>query len=298
MRWTTGLRIAAASLVCAACDLGTASEPEPWRGFPTSPVFATTPAAVRDRAALGALAPVPETVVYTGEFRKDRLAPRMIGVPCENPTFHLAPFEAQVFPWTHGDARRCVADGVCPTGIVSERPARPDLDGDDAVLFVDPDTATRLCHLHGGEVLTAAQHTALVQGGERRVAWEAFEVDVLTRCSGPIPHYRCEPYLTPRDVGHFHRASEPEAARGPYGHLGLMGHNDLVRVFASSRAPCAEGVAAMEEHGEEMGRTNSPLTQLFFLERPETRLSVSASPLRSSSEDSRKGRVRCAFLPR
>lgn len=298
MRWTRGLRIAVTGLVCAACDVGAASEPEAWRAFPTSPLFASTPAAVRDRAALGELAPVPETVVYMGEFRKDRLAPRSIGVPCENPTFHLAPFEAQVFPWTHGDARRCVADGVCPTGIVSERPRRPDWDGDDAVLFVDPDTATRLCHLHGGEVLTAAQHTALVQGGERRVAWEAFETDALTRCLGPIPYFRCEPYTDPRDVVHLHRASEPEAARGPYGHLGLLGGNDLVRVFASSRAPCAEGVPAMEDRGEEMGRANSPLHQLLFLERPETPLLVSASPLRLSPEDSRKGRVRCAFPPR
>lgn len=292
----------AALLLLASASCGTEPEPEPtFADIPVGTPFATTPAPVRERSALGEVAPVPELVAYLGYFRRDPILPRSTGAPCETVPYHLAPFEAQVYPWTYGDLRRCVAEGVCPNGLVDDSPPRQD---DDIYVEVEADAATKLCRLHGGEVITNAQLVALAQGGQRRVAWESFESDVLSRCAVEGRRTVCTPYEVPSDRTVRRKASEPREARGPYGHYGLLGTLSLVRQFPDGyrveyrRDGCSGSAlpAAIESGTERMARVNGYVAALTLPPDPAAIWEVSAFPVdRIAPTDRKTGRVRCAF---
>jgi len=152
-------------LLAASCG-GKVEEEPTFADIPVGTPFATTPAPVRERSALGEVAPVPELVAYLGYFRRDPILPRSTGAPCETVPYHLAPFDAQVYPWTYGDLRRCVAEGVCPNGLVDDSPPRQDY---DIYVEVEADASTKLFRLHGGEVISYAQLVALSQPAARGV---------------------------------------------------------------------------------------------------------------------------------
>lgn len=292
----------AALLLLASASCGTEPEPEPtFADIPVGTPFATTPAPVRERSALGEVAPVPELVAYLGYFRRDPILPRSTGAPCETVPYHLAPFEAQVYPWTYGDLRRCVAEGVCPNGLVDDSPPRQD---DDIYVEVEADAATKLCRLHGGEVITNAQLVALAQGGQRRVAWESFESDVLSRCAVEGRRTVCTPYEVPSDRTVRRKASEPREARGPYGHYGLLGDFSLVRQFPDgyriefNRDGCSGPSLppGVESGTKRMARMNSDLTALTLPAGHSETWELWSGPLSSAGATDRKtGRVRCAF---
>lgn len=278
------------------------ADAQPWRDIPVSTPFVTTPPPVRARTAIGEIAAVPEVVAYLGYFRKDPLLARTVGAPCETVPYHLESFEAQVYPWTYGDLRRCVADGVCPQALVTET-SKESPEEDDVYVEVDADAATKLCRLHGGEVITNAQLVALAQGGQRRVAWEAFEADVLTRCAVEERRPTCTPYEVPADRTVRRKASEPKEARGPFGHYGLLGDFSLVRQFLDgykatyTRDGCSGSALppAMESGVERMARMNSDLAALTIPVGPKGSWELLAAPLSTAGTDRKTGRVRCAF---
>lgn len=292
----------AALLLLASASCGTEPDPEPtFADIPVGTPFATTPAPVRERSALGEVAAVPELVAYLGYFRRDPILPRSTGAPCETVPYHLAPFEAQVYPWTYGDVRRCVAEGVCPNGLVDDSPPRQD---DDVYVELEADAATKLCRLHGGEVITNAQLVALAQGGQRRVAWESFESDVLSRCAVEGRRTVCSPYEVPSDRTVRRKASEPREARGPFGHYGLLGSMSFVRQYPDGyridylhRGCSGPPLPPAVESGTElMARVDGYLAELMLPTEPTSIWEVFGFPVQLIAPPGVKtGRVRCAF---
>jgi hypothetical protein len=254
-------------------------------------LFVDTPTAKRDPAKLGPSLPVPEMVVYLGYFRRHPSLPRSYGAPGETVGYGVAPFVAQVYPWTNADYRACERDGACPSGGLG-----PSAGEDTEYALVTYETARAACRAHGGEISSAAQLASLTQTGTRRVAWASFEDDVLPRCDRPNA---CEPYnRNSRD-----RRYDVEAARGPYGHRGLLGgEGDLVRGFPASyswelgsgpvRAPSeAEPSQVTVESGDEKpSRLSSPLDELINYNAGPL-WAVTSGPAFSDS----RGRFRCVF---
>lgn len=290
LNWVFAALGTAAVVTSVACG-GKVEEDGPSASSTEPALFTNTPAAKRDASLLGRALAVPEKVAYLGHFRPLPLAPSSYGVPGETRGFRVAAFDAQEYPWTNGDYRACVRDGACVAGAVSEVKSGP-RDEDSAYALVTYDVAQSACRAHGGEVISAAQLASLMQVGERRLAWAAFETDVLSRCDRPST---CDPFNVPQDDRRF----DVEAARGPYGHRGLLGGaGDLVRGFPLSYSWSLSGAsvtASRPDIGEESGaerpsRFTGPLDQL---------INYHTGPIWDTTpgpaDANVRGRFRCAF---
>lgn len=194
-------------------------------------MFESTPAPVRSASLLGAAPAVPNVYAYLGEFGRHPFLPATVPRPCWVQRLTLRAFRAQEYPWTNSEFRACVKAGACPSFEPAMKESTVPGTRPNDYVAVPFSVAEASCRAHGGELLTNAQRAALAEGGEPRMAWEAFEADVLTRC--PSLPRKCEPYVTASRAPASRDDEVPET-RGPFGHRGLFLRGEWVRYYDRS----------------------------------------------------------------